>query len=222
MTSQPTQSDPIFARVYAFMSRFGRETVGRYRQELLDGVSGRVLEIGAGNGDNFAHYPAGVSEVVAVEPEPHLRKLAFAAAARAPVVISVQDGVGERLPFADGSFDVVVSSLVLCSVADPAQTLAELHRVTRPNGELRFFEHVRSSASVSAMLQLALDRSLMWPFMAGGCHCARQTVMEVERCFTIERARELSLARPWAPVNPFVIGVARRTGSTAEPKVDER
>jgi len=88
------------------MSRFGRETVGRYRQELLDGVSGRVLEIGAGNGDNFAHYPAGVSEVVAVEPEPHLRKLAFAAAARAPVVISVQDGVGERLPFADGSFDV--------------------------------------------------------------------------------------------------------------------
>jgi SAM-dependent methyltransferase len=199
------------------MSRFGREAVGVYRRELLDGVSGRVLEIGAGNGDNFAHYPPGVCEVVAVEPEPYLRKLARTAAARAAVAVRVQDGVGEHLPFEDDSFDVVLASLVLCSVADPARTLTELHRVIRPNGELRFFEHVQAGTPISAFLQRILDRSRIWPSVAGGCHCARETVTEIERSFTIERVRELSLARPWVPVNPFVIGVARQTASTTEP-----
>lgn len=216
MLARPTQGHPIFARVYGFMSRFGRELVGRYRQELLTGVSGRVLEVGAGNGDNFAYYPAGVSEVVAVEPEPHLRRLALAAARGAPVPVTVRDGVAEQLPFADASFDVVVVSLVMCSVADPALVLAEVHRVTKPGGELRFFEHVRSSARLAALLQRVLDRSGVWPLLAGGCHCARQTMTGIEHGFTVERVRRLSLVRPWAPVNPFVIGVARTTG----PNVD--
>ncbi len=204
-----TRHHPIFARVHAFMSRFGRETLGRYRHELVDGTSGRVLELGAGNGDSFVHYPTAVREVVAIEPEPYLRKLALAAAGSAPVPISVQDGLGEHLPFADGSFDVAVVSLVLCSVTDPARTLAELYRVTKPNGELRFFEHVRSRTPVSALAQRALDRTRIWPFLAGGCHCARDTITQIELLFTLERVREVSLARPWAPVNPFVIGVAR-------------
>lgn len=221
MNTTATRHHPIFARVYAFMSRFGREQVGRYRHELVEGISGRVLELGAGNGDSFVHYPAAVRELVAIEPEPYLRKLALAAAASVPIPISVQDGLGEHLPFADGSFDVVVVSLVLCSVADPARTLAELHRVTKPNGELRFFEHVRSGTPVAALLQRTLDRTRIWPFLAGGCHCARDTITQIELLFTVERVREVSMVPPWATANPFVIGLARRAGP-ASPNTKRR
>ena len=212
MNTTTTQHHPIFARVYAFMSRFGRELLEGYRHDLMDGTSGRVLELGAGKGDSFVHYPTAVREVVAIEPEPYLRKLALAAAGSAPVPISVQDGVGEDLKFADCSFDAVVVSLVLCSVADPARTLAELYRVTKPNGELRFLEHVRSGTPGMALVQRTLDRTRIWPFLAGGCHCARDTITQIELLFTIERVREVSATRQWAPVTPVVVGVARRAG----------
>src|SRR3954471_21395108 len=126
---------------------------------MLAGLSGRVVEIGAGNGANFAHYPAAVTEVVAVEPEPFLREGAQRAAAGTPVRISVVDALGDQLPFEDASFDAAVACLVLCSVPDQARVLAELHRVVEPGGELRFYEHVHAHSQPGrAMLELA-DRS---------------------------------------------------------------
>ena len=111
-----------------------------HRRRLVAGLSGRVIEVGAGHGANFAHYPAGVTEVVAVEPEPTLRGLAEKAARAAAVRVSVLDGTAEALP-GDG-YDAAVTSLVLCSVPDQATALAEIRRVLRPGGELRFYEHV--------------------------------------------------------------------------------
>ena len=134
----------------------------RHRDELLEGMSGRVLELGAGAGSNFAHYPATVEEVVALEPEPYLRRTAEAAAARARIRIHVVDGVADRVPVEDGSCDAAVASLVPCSVPDQARALAELRRVVRPGGELRFYEHVLSDRPGLARIQRAGDRAF-WP-----------------------------------------------------------
>ena len=123
---------PVFARLWSIMSRHEPADIRHHRDELLAGLSGRVIEIGAGAGSNFAHYPPTVDEVVAVEPEPYLRKQAQAAAARAEVRIEVLDGVAERLPADDCSFDAAVACLVLCTVTDQARALAELRRVLLP------------------------------------------------------------------------------------------
>ena len=108
------------------------------RRRLVAGLAGRVVEVGAGNGRMFAHYPGSVAEVVAVEPDDTLRALAERAAAHAPVPVRVVDGDADHLPLPDAAADAVVTSLVLCSVPDQASALAEILRVLRRGGELRF------------------------------------------------------------------------------------
>ena len=184
----------------------------RHRGELLAGLSGRVIEVGAGTGNNFAHYPATVEDVVAVEPEPYLRERARAAAARADVEIEVVDGIADRLPADDASFEAAVACLVLCTVPDQASALAELRRVLRPRGELRFYEHVRSDRSLLALSQRAVDRTF-WPRAFGGCHTARDTPAAIEAAgFEIEHERRMWV-NPVAiafPVASHAIGRARR------------
>jgi SAM-dependent methyltransferase len=136
---------PVFARVYARVGHLMDAEIGDHRRRLLAALTGRVLEVGAGNGLNFPHYPATVTGVLAVEPEPYLRRLALAAASQAPVPIRVVDGTAEAMPAPDGAFDAVVASLVLCTVTDPDQAWAETRRVLRPGGRLRFYEHVRAT-----------------------------------------------------------------------------
>ncbi|MGZ5359846.1 MAG: class I SAM-dependent methyltransferase [Solirubrobacterales bacterium] len=193
------------------MSHESREQV-EHRRRLLDGLSGRVLEVGAGNGRNFALYPAGVSEVVAVEPEPYLRRHALATAESAPVPVRVVDGLADRLPFDDGAFDAAVTSLVLCSVSDQGRALAELRRVIRPGGGLRFYEHVIADEARLARLQRTVDR-LFWPRVGGGCHTSRDTAGAITAAgFQMERCTRLSV-RPspmMALVAPHILGVARR------------
>ena len=174
-------------------------------------LSGRVVELGAGNGINFKHYPRTVTELVAVEPEPYLRDRASLAAADAPVPVKVMDGLGGELPFEDGEFDAGVASLVLCSVPDPVAVLADLLRVIRPGGELRFYELVRAETPRLRRLQDLV--SPVWPFFGGGCHPDRDTGFAIEQAgWEIESCRRF-LFRPsviCAPVAPHILGVARR------------
>jgi SAM-dependent methyltransferase len=200
---------PIFARFFDRFSQGMEQEVGPYRDEMLAGLSGRVLEIGAGNGMNFARYPATVDEVVALEPEPYLREKAEAAARSAPVRVTVRDGVAHPLPLEDDSFDVAVASLVLCSVPEPDDAIAELRRVLRPGGELRFLEHVRSSRPRKARVQQVLDGAGVWPWLIGGCHTARDTLAALEHAgFTLERVRRVDVGAAANPANPHVVGVA--------------
>src|SRR5215472_8704120 len=111
--------NPLFARYFnRFAARREERGNRELRQELLAGLSGRVIEVGAGNGLNFPRYPPAVREVVAVEPEPFLRARAAEAAAAAPVPVRVTDGTAGDLPAADGEFDTVVVSGLLCSVPE--------------------------------------------------------------------------------------------------------
>jgi len=206
---------PLFARMYDRMS-VAEEAKGaaEHRDELLADLSGRVIEVGAGNGLNFGHYPPSVTEVVAVEPEPYLRERAERAALDAKVPVRVVSGTAERLPADDSSFDAAVASLVLCSVRDQPSALSEIYRVLKPGGELRFYEHVRSERPRFARFQRRVD--VVWPRFGGGCHTSRPTDRAIEQAgFDIERCRRFTF-RPSAidlPVSPHVIGVARRPSS---------
>jgi SAM-dependent methyltransferase len=207
---------PIFARVFDGYSRRA-EARGRadHRRELLAGLEGYVLEVGAGNGLNFAHYPATVTEVVAIEPEPYLRARAEQAARSAPVPVRVKDGVAEAL-FAEGTFDAAVASLLLCSLSDPARALDELFVAIRPGGELRYYEHVRGRSPRLARLQRAAD--VVWPRLAGGCHLSRDSEGMIEVAgFVIEARRGFSYrpSRLAALASPHVLGVARRPATGA-------
>jgi ubiquinone/menaquinone biosynthesis C-methylase UbiE len=203
---------PIFARYYARVSRLMEKDVGPYRQRLLDGLSGRVIEVGAGNGLNFAHYPATVTEVIAVEPEPHLRSIAEANAARAAVSVKVVDATADDLPAGEAECDAAIASLVLCSVPDQDRALAEIRRVLKPGGELRFFEHVRAATPWRWHVQQALDVAI-WPLLVGGCHCGRDTRAAIERAgFTIGRIDQLTSAETQMtfPTAPQILGTASR------------
>lgn len=169
---------PVFTRLYAAVAALGeRGEIGRRREELLSGVTGRLLIVGLGPGHDLEHLPAGVREVVAVEPSPAMNALA---AARVRVLrergvrVVFAAAVGEALPLADASVDAVLCAFVLCSVSDPAQTLAEVRRVLRPGGRLLLLEHVRAPrGSLLERVQVRVDP--LWRRLAGGCSCARDT-----------------------------------------------
>ncbi|MEU8463864.1 class I SAM-dependent methyltransferase [Streptomyces sp. NPDC029003] len=206
---------PYFARFYARASTAAETHAGMgvLRRELLHGLSGRVIEIGAGNGLNFPHYPRAVSEVVAVEPERTLRRLAGAAALRSEVPVDLVPGVAEALPVKSEAFDAAVASLVLCTVRSLPRALAELHRVLRPEAELRFLEHGLAPGPGMAAVQRTLDRTV-WPRLFGGCHTARDPLAAIEAAgFRIVSHRSFRLPErgPALPTSYCVIGSARRS-----------
>ena len=176
-TQQPKDiRNPLFARLYEHvLSRGESARMVACRRQLLDGLAGRVLEIGPGNGPNFQHYPPTVTAVLAVEPEPYLRARAHPAAQQAPVTITVVAGDAEHLPVEDASMDAIVICQVLCSVPDQARALAEVHRVLRVGGELRVFEHVVAEHPLGGAA-LRVAEATFWPRLFGNCHPTRDTL----------------------------------------------
>ncbi|MET7881085.1 class I SAM-dependent methyltransferase [Micromonospora profundi] len=206
-------SHPVFARVYERLSvAMDRAGLDEFRRDLVAGLSGRVIEVGAGNGRMFPHYPPGVTEVVAVEPEPRLRAAAIRAATTAPVPVTVVDGLAEALPAGDGEFDAAVVALVLCSVTDQADALAEIHRVLRPSGQLRFFEHVAVEEPGRLRRIQRLSDATLWPKLFGGCHTARDTTAAIGTAgFAIGELRRFRFpATSSSPSSPCVLGRAIR------------
>ncbi|WFF03850.1 class I SAM-dependent methyltransferase [Micromonospora sp. WMMD964] len=204
-------SHPVFARVYERLSvAMDRAGTAAYRRDLVAGLSGRVIEIGAGNGLMFPHYPPAVTEVVAVEPERRLRAAAERAASTAPVPVRVVNGLADRLPGGDGEFDAAVVALVLCTVPDQATALAEVRRVLRPGGELRFFEHVAAEKPSGLQRTQRLLDATVWPRLFAGCHTSRDTLAAITTAgFVVEEVRRFRFpATSNGPSSPCVHGRA--------------
>jgi ubiquinone/menaquinone biosynthesis C-methylase UbiE len=195
----------ILAPVYDRMSRKSEEAgLGTMRESLLSDADGRVIEIGGGTGSNLRHYGEPDSLVV-TEPEPAmLRRLQDRVREQAPRAEVVQ-APAEDLPFEDGSFDTVVSTLVLCGV-DQERALGEVRRVLRPGGRLLFLEHVRSDDPGLARFQDRMNR--LNRFLVG-CECNRQTLAAIEAAgFMISRVEHSTMPEVPKFVSPLVVGAA--------------
>lgn len=202
--------NPFFAGLWARMSKREPESIRVLRRENLMGLTGRVLEVGAGTGTNFEFYPGTVDEVVAVEPERRLADIAVKAAERAPVPVTVTTDAIEH--YAPGErFDAVVCSLVLCSVGDPDEVLRQLFGRLRPGGELRYLEHVASGGLRSGLQKVA--DATVWPRLLGNCHTHRHTERSItEAGFVVADARREWVLPKWVPmpVGETAIGRALR------------
>ncbi len=180
--------------------------MSRRRRQLLSGARGAVLEIGAGTGLNLRHYPGGLEELVLVEPGESMARRIDLTRAPDGVPARVVSAPAERLPFDDDSFDTVVSTLVLCTVVDPARSLAEVARVLRPGGRLLFCEHVGADSRWRRALQRRSVRP--WAAFADGCQCDRPTLATIESRLRVESVARGRWRGMPAIVKPLVWGAA--------------
>lgn len=201
--------DWLFSSLYdRIMAPVESGGLGAWRTELFAGLSGDVLEVGAGTGVNLTALPADV-RLTLVEPAEGMRRQLEARAARDPRVQAVIDASAEELPFPDGSFDAVVVGLVLCSVSDPVRAIAEIHRVLRPGGRLAFVEHVCARSPGLARVQRVIEP--VWTVCGRGCRLTRDTErLLTEGGFTFERLDRDDLPSAAVVVRPAIRGVAVR------------
>jgi ubiquinone/menaquinone biosynthesis C-methylase UbiE len=201
---------PLFARFYSRLVAPSIERQGGddLRQRVLAGLKGTVVEIGPGDGANFAHYPDEVTRIVAVEPEAYLRERA---SSHTDERVELRNAVAADLPVGDGEADAVVCTFVLCSV-DQVAALAEARRVLRSGGELRFLEHVRAhEPGAGHRTQRVLDATV-WPRLFGGCHVSRDTVAAIEEAgFTLTELDRFAFPEgARGPSSATVLGYAVR------------
>lgn len=197
----------VFAGMYDRMiAGTEKACLASHRQALIGGTEGEVIEIGGGTGANLVYYGDG-ARVTVIEPSgPMIGRLQRRIDERMPAAKVVQ-AAAEELPFADESFDVAVSTLVLCSVEDQARAIGELRRVLRPGGRLLFIEHVRSEEPRLARWQ---DRMNGLNRLVARCNCNRATVDAIDGAgFSIERLERGSLAKAPPFVRPLAVGVAK-------------
>jgi ubiquinone/menaquinone biosynthesis C-methylase UbiE len=200
--------DSIFASQYdRFLAAAERDGLGARREELLAGARGRVLEIGAGTGLNLDYYPDSLERLVLTEPSEAMAKRLKDRVSASPLNPEVVIAPGEELPFEDDSFDSVVSTLVLCTVPDPVETLAEIHRVLAPGGELLLLEHVRSESPDRAKWQDRLETP--WRWFGDGCRCNRDTVTTVkESGFSFDDLQHGTFPHSPPIIRPLISGRA--------------
>lgn len=205
-TDTKGEAHPVFSALYGPLGFcIERLWMGERRARLLKGARGAVLEIGGGTGANLPHY-RDVDRVTVTEPDPFMRKKLVRKLGAARVPVEVTAAGAESLPFHDGTFDTVVSTLVLCTVPDQGSALDEIRRVLRPGGRLLFIEHVRATGSAAGWQ----DRiEPFWRRLFGGCHPNRDTVAAIEDAwFEIESFESFYPPVPLSGLIPHVQGSA--------------
>ncbi|MEN8112991.1 MAG: class I SAM-dependent methyltransferase [Actinomycetota bacterium] len=170
---------PLLARIYdTVLTPTERAGTRDQRRRMMEGVTGRIVEIAAGTGLNVPFYPETAAEIHAVEPDRHMVDRLVRKAPSSPVPLFLYRGDAHHLPFTDEAFDAAIVAFSLCTIPDPTRALDEVHRVVRPGGLLRFLEHVRSPKPRTARWQ---DRvNPLWGKVSGGCRLNQPTVEILE------------------------------------------
>ncbi|MFI5955913.1 class I SAM-dependent methyltransferase [Cryptosporangium sp. NPDC051539] len=198
-----------FAAVYdPFLALGEKRTMGRQRAELLATAKGDVLELGAGTGLNLGHYPEKLTTLTVSEPDAAMRARLQrrAGRVRTSYPVTVSPDRAEALSFPDAAFDAVVSTLVLCTVQDPAATLTEVRRVLRPGGRLLLIEHVSAPAG-SRLARWQRRSARPWKAFAGGCRCDQGTVrLLTDAGFSVAALKEETWTGMPKIVAPLVVG----------------
>ena len=199
----------IFAALYDPLGRAAEGGwMGERRARLLSGVRGRVLEVGGGTGANLPHY-RDAERVIVSEPDPYMREKLRAKLGEARVPVETSGAGAEELPFEDGSFDVAVSTLVLCTVPDQGAALREIRRVLRPGGRLLFLEHVRAGDADGRAARAQDAVAPLWRRLFAGCHPNRDTVAAIERAgFRVESLERFEPPVPLSNLTPHAQGAA--------------
>lgn len=202
----------FMARAYdRFMAATEEACLGNWRSELLAGLQGEVLEVGAGTGANLQYYPETVSKLILSEPELAMRKRMRRKVEdqqHAAQQVEIAAALSHSLPYDTSRFDALVSTLVLCSVPDVSATLAEARRVLKPGGKLVFIEHVCDEQRVGRrLLQYAVQPA--WRRVVGGCHLTRRTEQLIEQAgFSVEQIKRESMRKALPIVRTSIRGVA--------------
>lgn len=199
---------PFNAVFFRVMGPYLERSMGRRKRRVFAGLPQQVVEIGSGVGANLAYLPAGAT-LVAIEPNRHMHAQLRTAARRHGVRLELRERMAERTGLADHSVDAVISSLVLCTVEDPAAVLAEIQRILRPGGTFRFTEHVVArSGTATRSAQRILRRPWAWTFE--GCSCERDLEHDIRAAgfagVEIERYR---IHTPFLPFNTHIAGIAQ-------------
>lgn len=198
-------SHPIFAALYDPLTRVAERRLRPHREWLVEGLSGRVLDLGCGTGAMFPYLCERALEMDALDPDPYMLARAEERATELGCPVDLREGHAEDLPYSDDYFDAVVVSLVLCSVDSVEESVSEIARVLKPGGECRFLEHVRAEG-----WQAGLQERLTpcWRHAAGGCRLDRPTpewfVSNAD--FTVGTLQRVSVGVP--PVAPILRGRA--------------
>lgn len=197
----------VFATFYDRMTGpLERAILAEQRSRLLGGLREQILDVGAGRGANLPYFAPG-STVVAAEPDPAMRARLAAKLAGARVPVELTSDTAETLRHPGGTFDAVVFTLVLCTVADPDRALAEARRVLKPSGQLIVLEHVRGTSQLARWQ----DRlTPVWSRLNPGCHLGRDTAATIQRAgFTLEQAETFDPFPRWVPARPLLAAIAR-------------
>jgi len=199
----------IFAAGYdALMAGPEKAGLSERRAKLLSDASGQVLEIGGGTGANLPFYGPAVEAIVVTEPEEPMARRLEQKLTDSPRRVRVVRARAEQLPFEDGSFDCAVSTLVLCTVEDPARALSEIRRVLKPDGRLLFLEHVRAEDPQLARWQDRLHGP--WRWFGHGCNCNRATLGAIgESGFSVSDVEHDRMRKAPPIVRPLIVGAAR-------------
>ena len=173
--------------------------LSEYRQDVLSEVSGEVLEIGFGTGLNLPHYPEQIKKITTVDVNPGMNSLAQKRIETSPIQVENKVLNGESLPMPDCSFDSVVSTWTLCSIANVDQALKEIYRVLKPGGKFFFVEHGISDEPDVQVWQNRLNP--LQKIVADGCHLNRNIEKLIDNRFKI-----LKLEKFYAPKIPKTHG----------------
>ncbi|WP_277682180.1 class I SAM-dependent methyltransferase [Saccharomonospora azurea] len=201
----------LFAAYYDRMNAHAeRLFLGRRREQLLHGLTGTVLDVGAGTGANLPHLRS-AERIIAAEPDAAMRARLARRAAETDVPVEVTDASAEALPLPDDSVDAVVFTLVLCTVADPEAALGEARRVLKDDGTLALLEHVRGDGRLARVQDLVTP---VWKVVGAGCHPNRDTLGTVRRRvdFHLDAVEEFSEIPRWVPASPMIQVTARPAG----------